>query len=128
MICAAPVTALAQVWEPAHQPRCSASSTVEYAQCASAALDRADAELNAVYQQTLQRIRRSNEPFVDKAQWETALRAAQRAWIAWRDADCTGLLPFEWGGGTGTNAAITICQYSRTVDRTAELRGRYLSR
>lgn len=127
-VCAAPVAALAQAWEPTHRPRCTASSTVEFARCVSAALDRADGELNAAYQQALQRIRRSDDPFADKTQWEAGLRAAQRAWIAWRDADCKGLLPFEWGGGTGTNAAVMECQFSRTVERTTELRERYQGR
>ena len=53
---------------------------------------------------------------------ETTLREAERAWVAFRDADCR-LESFEARGGTMQPMLYDGCRANRTRARTAELRG-----
>lgn len=55
-------------------------------ECASKSLDAADKELNQVYQQVLAKYA-SDKVFVGK------LRAAQKAWVAFRDAELDARYP-----------------------------------
>ena len=50
-------------------------------ECAAKSYKRADAELNALYEQIVGRLS-------DRATTRASLTAAQRAWIAFRDAEC----------------------------------------
>lgn len=104
----------------------NANSTVEMNFCSDKAFDEADAKLNAVYQNVLAQIAKSDlEKPYDRASWEAAMREAQRAWVAFRDADCKGAVPMEWSGGTGTSAAVSGCMTEKTETRAKELSERY---
>jgi uncharacterized protein YecT (DUF1311 family) len=106
-----------------------AMATSELNQCAEQAFQAADAKLNAAYRKALASIRKSGgEKPYDPASWEKALRASQSAWIAYRDADCNGLVPMSWGGGTGTTAAVLGCKTDKTESRTKELTAIYEER
>lgn len=50
-----------------------------------------------------------------------SLRAAQRAWIAFRDAECS-LAYAQWGSGSMRNIAGADCRMKMTAKRTLELR------
>lgn len=50
-----------------------------------------------------------------------ALLAAQRAWIAWRDAECDWEAA-RWGGGTMRSIAYASCHEGATISRTIDLR------
>jgi uncharacterized protein YecT (DUF1311 family) len=103
-----------------------ATSTVEMNVCLDRLLKRADAELNAAYQSAMKYIDASEDvPAEAKGKWRGALRDAQRGWIAFRDADCKGAVPFEWFGGTGATAAALDCMLEKTRARTKELTERY---
>jgi uncharacterized protein YecT (DUF1311 family) len=99
-----------------------AMSTVELNACAEREYDAADAKLNVAFKRTLSFIKRSGsaKPY-DAASWETALRTSQKAWLAYRDADCNGLVPMSWSGGTGTTSAVLGCRKTKTETRTQEL-------
>ena len=99
-----------------------ANSTYEQNACADKELAKADAALNAVYQKVLARIAESDQekPY-DPKSWEEALRADQRAWVAFRDADCKGLVPMFWSGGTATTAQVLGCMTAKTEARTKDL-------
>ena len=65
----------------------NATSTYELNACADREFDAADAELNKVYAEALKAIPdMAGEPPYDAKAWQAALRASQRAWIAYRDA------------------------------------------
>lgn len=103
-----------------------ATATSELNQCAEREFSRADAALNAVYVKVLAKIAVSDQPKpYDAKSWDAALRTSQRAWIAYRDADCKGLVPMNWGGGTGATGDVLGCMTEKTEARTKDLRARF---
>ena len=103
-----------------------ARNTVESNMCADKAFKAADARLNDVYGKVLAHIAEGGveEPY-DSKSWDKSMREAQRAWVAFRDADCKGAVPMEWQGGTGTTAAVLGCMTQKTETRAEELAERY---
>jgi uncharacterized protein YecT (DUF1311 family) len=101
----------------------NAVSTYELQACANEALAVSDAKLTAAYQQALASIKtRGGQPApYDTKSYEEALRAAQRAWVTFRDAECKGVIPFAWTGGSGTGGAVLSCLISKTEARTKDL-------
>jgi uncharacterized protein YecT (DUF1311 family) len=101
-------------------------TTVEMNVCGDAAFQEADKRLNAAYKEALKYVAESDlEAPYDPKSWEAALRASQRAWVAFRDADCKGAVPMEWSGGTGTSSAVLACMTDKTDSRIKELIERY---
>ena len=113
--------------EPMPNDCTQALSTLKMNACAGADFETADTELNRVYSQALAAIPEmaaEEQPF-DKASWEEALRASQRAWIVFRDAECEDHVEKFWGGGTGATADMIGCKTEKTEQRTKELKQRY---
>lgn len=54
-----------------------------------------------------------------------ALRRAQRAWIAWRDASCDYEMA-QWGGGSGGGPALLSCLAWRTGEQVLYLQRSWL--
>lgn len=103
-----------------------AGNTVEMNYCADRDYAEADRALNEAYQKTLAVIAKEGGPApYTAAQWEQELRTSQRTWVAFRDADCKGLVPMEWSGGSGTASAVLGCMTELTRARTAALLDRY---
>ena len=98
-------------------PGCDAAETgQEFVGCVADALLRADRELDETYARAL-----------EVAESERGLRAAQRAWIVYRDADCEGGLSEDaLGAGHWRTGHIEACRYEKTRLRVAELRWRFL--
>jgi uncharacterized protein YecT (DUF1311 family) len=104
----------------------NARSTVEINYCADRDYVAADRVLNEAYQTALAQTAKSDNaaPYAAAA-WQRELRASQRAWVAFRDADCKGLVPMGWSGGSGTSAAVLSCMMDLTKARTQALQERY---
>jgi len=94
-------------------------------QCTYEEYEKADRELNTVYQQALK-----SQAEIDREAAEIgpgyvgavkALRKAQRAWIDYRDGHCEGV-GYEAVGGSMQPMLINGCMASMTVARTKELR------
>jgi len=104
----------------------NAATTVEINFCAEKDFDAADKDLNAAYAAALAstKTRDLDKPY-DAKSFEAAMRESQRAWLAYRDADCKDLVAQEWTGGTGAAAAILGCMTEKTAQRTKELRERF---
>lgn len=99
-----------------------AMSTHDMAFCATIDLEAADKALNAAYAKALAQIKsHDGDAPHDAKSYEAAFRIAQRAWIAYRDADCQGVVPFHWGGGTATGMSVTGCLTAKTLARTKDL-------
>lgn len=78
--------------------------------CAAQESRRADAQLNAVYQKLMKTL---------DANRRTKLRAAQRAWLAYRDAQCA----FEASaseGGSMQPLELASCKSDVTKERIAQ--------
>lgn len=95
-------------WYGEEYQRCD-GSTVDTIQCVNGLRDEWDARLNAAYREVM-----SSE---DEPQ-KSALRDAQRQWIAYRDANCA-----YYAGGQGSIARVeaAVCAYALTRDRAREL-------
>lgn len=105
----------------------NASATAEMNWCAEQEFDAADAELNKVYAEALKSIpEMASEPPYDAKAWEGALRASQRAWVAYRDAECDAHVPMFWTGGSGATAEIIGCRTTMTKARTKEIQEHYM--
>ncbi|MDX2309510.1 MAG: lysozyme inhibitor LprI family protein [Hyphomicrobium sp.] len=109
-------------------PDCAnALSTADMNTCAARDLEKADTELNRVYQEALKSIPdlATDDPNFNAATWEKALRASQRAWVTFRDAECNEHVSmFSTGGSIGTVEALS-CAQEKTEERTKELKERY---
>ena len=96
----------------------SANTQLELTQCAGDDAKRADAELNSVYQQLLSKAK-GNEHAIEK------IRAAQRAWISFRDAQLAAVFPREdKQAAYGSMYAMCYANIAAemTRERTAQLR------
>jgi len=95
-----------------------AMSTADYNQCIDTAYSAADAELNSVYN----KIKSSYSKEKDEDSKETLrrLKASERAWITFRDANCT-LAGVQMLGGSGEGPMIGGCQVTTTISRVKEL-------
>lgn len=94
--------------------------------CAERSYDKADAVLNAAYKRALAAVPKlATEKPYDAKSWEEALRKSQRAWLAYRDAECKEHVPMHWSGGTGTTAEVLGCMETLTEARTKALGERY---
>lgn len=91
---------------------CAGSTTPEVEQCLAADLARADIERNRYYAAAVTRLIR------ERATTTLAkLRASERAWIAYRDAECDAVYEW-WGQGTIRGAMALGCQIRITKART----------
>lgn len=88
----------------------AAESTADYIQCSGAEYERQDAALNAAYRKAMAGLTPGQK---DK------LQAAQRAWIAFRDAKCRSLEDPDWGSMSRMFA--NHCMVDETIERTVEL-------
>ncbi|KVN41332.1 hypothetical protein WJ63_23015 [Burkholderia pyrrocinia] len=86
--------------------------------CADRAYKKSDAELNRAYQAVTTRVR-DNRPLSDK------LVSAQRAWLAYRDAEC-GFSSAGVEGGSVYPMVVSMCLDDLTKARLESLQG-YLS-
>jgi len=96
----------------AQADRCESPQTqAEMNVCSAQAFLRKDTELNVVYKKVMQSIDPSRRP---------KLRAAQRAWLAFRDAQCE-FEGSESEGGTMKPTLVNRCKSEVTAARIAQL-------
>lgn len=87
--------------------------TVDIVECSLKKLAEADAELNETYRRLAQKSGGERRG--------AKLRAAQRAWIKYRDANCDYETEIG-GGGSMATFEYNGCLTGMTADRTTELR------
>lgn len=112
--------ALALTANVAHAQGNCANATDQAAMtaCADRAYRKSDAELNRTYQAVAARLRNA-KPLAEK------LVTAQRAWIAYRDAECN-FSSANAAGGSVYPMVVSTCRDDLTKTRTETLKG-YLS-
>ncbi|MDO8799175.1 lysozyme inhibitor LprI family protein [Phenylobacterium sp.] len=85
-------------------------STMGQIQCIGDAVAIQDARLNKTYAKTMKSL---------NPEQQAKLRAAQRAWIAFKQADCQSLQDDDWG--TMSRVTANMCVLDRTTERADEL-------
>ena len=90
-------------------------TTVGMVRCVIEETEAWDNQLNAGYQVLMAR-------YEGQSAYEE-LRSAQRAWITFRDADCTAAMA-AWEGGSIAQIMHAQCMLDHTANRTLDLRGR----
>lgn len=104
------------------------STQFEMNVCAARDFQKADRKLNEIYQAIIARNgRQANAASEEAKEWVAALRMSQRAWVAFRDADCDGLVGRDWFDGSGQPMAVNGCKADLTRRRTKDLVERYAS-
>ncbi|MFJ3461218.1 lysozyme inhibitor LprI family protein [Achromobacter spanius] len=91
-----------------------ASTQTDMNLCADQAYRKSDADLNAAYKEVTGRLKDNKDAL-------TQLQSAQKAWLFFRDAECT----FSSAGVTGGSAypmVLSMCLDKLTQARTKELR------
>lgn len=92
--------------------------------CMGAEADWWDARLNAAYKVLMAQNEVTDSEMADPGsaapRMAPALRAMQRAWIAYRDATCAYEVTW-WGGGTGGGPAWASCIMDLTARQTLRL-------
>lgn len=97
------------------------AGTMDADLCASQAFEQADTQLNRAYHRALSALRPGNDfcgTGCNAAADELIL--AQRAWIQFRDHDCSAVHAV-WIDGTGRNQAQMKCLIDHTQNRTEQL-------
>lgn len=129
LLAAASAPAAAQDAAPPSSPSAPCAEAGGYAltDCLITEFAKADAALNAAWKKVNGLIADDPDtPADQKAAWKANLLAAQKAWLAFRDADCRfELVAAEWHNGSGTTAAQQQCALELTQARTRELLERY---
>lgn len=112
-------------WAPA--TTCDQNSGYELENCLKTALSEADTALNTAYKIAQAAVEADAESTPSTKQaWQADLVEAQRAWIAFRDANCKfELIAAEWQNRSGATSAQQACVIALTLQRTEELTKRY---
>ncbi|WP_340644264.1 lysozyme inhibitor LprI family protein [Phenylobacterium sp.] len=110
----APAVALAAPKPTSALDRCLASkaadTTMGQIMCIGDAVSVQDARLNKSYAKAMAKL---------TSEQQDKLRAAQRAWIAFKEADCQSLQDDDWG--TMSRVTANMCVLDRTAERADEL-------
>lgn len=116
--------ALALAAQAAHDPRCDSPRTPDLMACAGADWNRADAAMNAEYRRVMAQMKDQDaHPQPDATTGPTyaaTLLASQRAWLAFRDAECANE-GYKFRGGTMQNLEAVSCKANLTKARTKQL-------
>jgi uncharacterized protein YecT (DUF1311 family) len=87
-------------------------STAGMITCTGQETDRQNAKLNAAYRAAMAKL---------NGRQKVKLQAAERAWIAFREAQCASLEDEDWGTASSLNASGWFLHM--TVQRTIDLEG-----
>ena len=98
----------------------NATSAREELYCAAGVLQKADDELNRLYQRALKRLDRPSDEYADYQGARKALTEGQRAWVKFKKADCEvpGYLNLK---GSSQSNEIVSCELKHTNNRIADL-------
>ena len=110
--CLLPVVAASNNQKPSKHPCDDAQTQFEMNQCARRESEAADAELNKVYNRLAAKL---------EDEQRAQLKAAELAWIKYRDTNCEFESAF-YKGGTMRPMVHSYCLARMTNERTAELK------
>ncbi len=102
----------------AQEPCEDAVTQADLNDCTALAYEAADEELNLAYEAVLEAARPDDSSPASRA--EDSLRAAQRAWVGFRDAACESEAAL-WDGGSAQPMIRSGCLERLTMQRTEDL-------
>ncbi len=107
----------------AQEEACSDDSTAGMLECGSKRLELADKDLNITYRETMSKAR-AFYAFDSRLQTEflSRLKAAEKAWIVFRDAQCELDAAVEGLGGSIERVVNLSCLIEQTEKRTDTLK------
>jgi uncharacterized protein YecT (DUF1311 family) len=113
---------------PAHDRRCDSDQTNDLIACASGELAAADAALNAEWKKAWAKAVEQDKNMDATTRngnggitFSQALRASQRAWLSYRDAQCR-FVTYRSFGGRESRIYQAACRANLTQRRTQELK------
>ena len=110
--------------QAAHDRRCDSAVTQDLNACFGAKWQRADAAMNVAYRAAMAKMKAQDaQPQPDATtgpSYAGALLASQRAWLAFRDAECLNE-SYRYRGGTMTEMEDLGCRATLTQTRTKQL-------
>lgn len=92
----------------------------ELLHCAASELQRADNELNRIYQRVLQRLEKPNDEYADYKSAKKSLIEGQRAWVTFKKSDCAVPGHLNIRGNIQSNEMVS-CEIKHTRSRIADL-------
>jgi uncharacterized protein YecT (DUF1311 family) len=97
-----------------------ASDSRELLYCVSNDLQKADAELNRIYQGILKKLTKPNDEYADYKSAQRSLIQGQHAWLKFKKSDCEvpGYLNLK---GSAQSNEIVSCELKHTKNRVADL-------
>lgn len=112
----------------AEDPDCS-GTTLQMVRCASRVFDGAATELDRAWSGIVRALGEEDRRFADPLSPTRveAARAAQEAWLRYRDAQCTAEADNEARGGSVYPLHYISCRTRMTRERVQQLRDRYLA-
>ena len=115
---------------PADEYHCATPETqnqLEMNMCAGLDFEAADRELNVAWREAIADARAADREvdrrYDQRPSEEAKMREAQRAWLLFRDAQCTVEGYEEARGGSMEPMVYSGCRARLTRERTAQLRG-----
>ncbi|WP_045023525.1 lysozyme inhibitor LprI family protein [Rhizobium nepotum] len=104
-------------------PDCTSPQTqTDMTECAGEDYEKADRQLNAEYQKVRKQLAERDRSAEESDKGATdALITAQRAWVAFRDANCDAF-GFQARGGTMEPMLVSACLADMSSKRADELR------
>ena len=107
---------------PVDDPDCG-GNTMQMAQCANRIFEREDRELNQLWKEMTAALEREDRKAEDHREPRLDIaRKAQRAWVAYRDAQCAADADAEARGGTIYPLVYIGCRTEMTRARIQQLR------
>lgn len=101
---------------------CDFQNNFQHTSCIAKELKKAEIDLDYAYQRSLEAIKADRDLSVaDKLSRQTNLSEAQKAWVAYKFAQCNGVVADQWAGGSGMAQAILSCELRHARMRTKEL-------
>ena len=98
----------------------NSNNSREQLYCATSELQKADSELNRLYQRLLKKLEKPNDEYADYQNARRALIEGQRAWARFKKSDCEVPGYLNLRGSIQSNEVIG-CELKHTKNRTADL-------
>lgn len=92
----------------------------ELLHCAAGELEKADDELNRIYQRVLKKFEKPNDEYADYKNARRALVEGQRAWVAFKKSDCAVPGYLNLRGSIQSNEIVS-CEIKHTKSRITDL-------